>query len=564
MAHSPPASPHSPHSPRTAAATDEVVQIQLQQFLDEWHYRVVHSGLAKKWNRKDVLKVFVNLLKLSGVSIDDGEIDHFCEMDDWLLAQNLVPKMPQEMRDGFDVLTQQMQLVVQMASSIRIALESKDPEQLQQVVDQLNDAGLGQIILKQSCVEATKEVAELQRLLDTWYQNMEARLARLLNSSQLAEQYTQQLSLVEDQLDAFGIGSKNKGKQMLLGMADKNDKALMKQALTAWYGWSMTNSQEEAIRKKCEAEVEALEQELFRKKEGSLANLRASLARSSEDGVKALLMTVVINWRQEVETAKREGGTKAELEALQAKLQASKDAMSGNAKSVMARMSGNNDTAALALAVSTWAKAVEMTKAEREYEESCRKAEEEMKERLKAKKDETKKIMERMTSGTTTGLLTMVFGCWVQGVTESRKDREMEDAISKKTGLFKSLQNRQKGNASSVQGRVNEQMKINLMLQCYLAWYTETKVNHVEKTYAQKIEGKRRQLKSVESLFKSFAKQIDEGLGSVDGGDSSGRGSRPSRKSGHSSTKKHVSGTNSLPDIHAHTTPTSAYPTGGM
>lgn len=99
---------------------------------------------------------------------------------------------------------------------------------------------------------ATKEVAELSRLLDTWYQNTEARLARLLNSSQLAEQCTQQLSLVEDQLEAFGIGSKNKGKQMLIGMADKNDKALMKQCLTAWYGWSMTNAQEEAIRKKCE------------------------------------------------------------------------------------------------------------------------------------------------------------------------------------------------------------------------------------------------------------------------------------------------------------------------
>merc|ERR1712232_1184778 len=168
------------------------------------------------------------------------------------------------------------------------------------------------------------------------------------------------------------------------------------------------------------------------------------------------------------------------------------------------------------------------------------------KAQLANKKEETKKVMERMTAGTTTGLLTMVFSCWVQSAIENRKDREMEEQMSKKNGLFKSLQDRQKGNAAGVQGRVNEQMKINLMLQCFLAWYTDTKVNHVERTYAQKIEGKRRQLKSVESLFKSFAKQIDEGLGNLDGGDSSGRSSRHSRKSGHSSMKKHVSGTNSL------------------
>merc|ERR1712232_1288504 len=180
------------------------------------------------------------------------------------------------------------------------------------------------------------------------------------------------------------------------------------------------------------------------------------------------------------------------------------------------------------------------------------------KAQLANKKEETKKVMERMAAGTDAGLLTMVFSCWVQAAIENRKDREMEEQMAKKNGLFKSLQDRQKGNAAGVQGRVNEQMKINLMLQCFLAWYTDTKVNHVERTYAQKIEGKRRQLKSVESLFKSFAKQIGEGLGNLDGGESSGRSSRV--KSSKSGMKKNVSGTNSLPDIHAHVTPTSAYP----
>merc|ERR1712087_444670 len=128
----------------------------------------------------------------------------------------------------------------------------------------------------------------------------------------------------------------------------------------------MTNSAEEAIRRQCEAEIEELEKELFRKKEASLSNLRASMARSSEDGVKALMTSVIVTWRQEVESSKKDGGTKAELEALEAKLQASKDAMSGNARSVMARMSGNNDAAALSLAVTTWKQAVDMTKQERE------------------------------------------------------------------------------------------------------------------------------------------------------------------------------------------------------
>merc|ERR1712110_596105 len=208
----------------------------------------------------------------------------------------------------------------------------------------------------------------------------------------------------------------------------------------------------------------------------------------------------------------------------------------------------------------SWVKAVEMTKQERAFEAEVRQKEEQLKAQLANKKEETKKVMERMTAGTTTGLLTMVFSAWCQAANEGRKDREMEETMAKKNGLFKSLQDRRKGNAAGVQGRVNEQMKFNLLLQCFLAWYTEGKVNHVERTYAQKIEGKRRQLKSVESLFKSFAKQIDEGLGNLDGGDSSGRASRKTGSSKHAQSKKQLSGTNSLPDIHAHVTPTSAYP----
>jgi hypothetical protein len=507
-----------------------------------------------------VIKVLLNLLKISGfATIEDDEVEKMIEMEDYFLVPSLVDKVPEDMREGFATLTQQMQMVVQMVSSIRLALESKDPEQLKIVVEELETAGIGSVILKQSCVVATKEVADLQRLLDTWYQDTEDRIERLHKDSEKAEECTQKLALVEDQLEAFGAGSKSKGKSMLIGMADKNDKALMKQCLTAWYGWSMTNAREEEIRAKCLAEIEAMEADLFQKKEASLKNLRASLARSSEEGEKALLMTVVSGWKAGAELEKKERAANAELEALQAKLAANKEAMSGNAKSVMARMSGNKDALCVQLAMETWKKAIEMIKEERKAEEDQRKAEEAMREKLASKKEETKKLMERLAGKNDESLLSMVLTAWVQGVSQSRKDREMEEAINKKSSLFKSLQGRQKESASTAQQKVNEQTKLNLILQCYLAWYTETKVNHVERTYANKIEAKRRQLKSVESLFKSFAKQIDEGLGNLDGGDSSGRGSRNSRHKS-SSSKKNISGTNSLPDIHAHTAPASAYP----
>merc|ERR1719433_1758267 len=117
-------------------------------------------------------------------------------------------------------------------------------------------------------------------------------------------------------------------------------------------------------------------------------------------------------------------------------------------------------------------------------------------------------------------------------------------------GKFKSLNERQKGNASKVQTRVNEQMKQNLAIRVLAIWQVEAKINHVDKYYNAKMEGKRKQLQSVQTLFKSFAKQLEEGLGKIeeDGG-SSGRTSKQQRKS--SSKDRKSDNSSSLPDIHS-------------
>merc|ERR1712113_161105 len=113
------------------------------------------------------------------------------------------------------------------------------------------------------------------------------------------------------------------------------------------------------------------------------------------------------------------------------------------------------------------------------------------------------------------------------------------------------------GNASKMQTRVNEQMKQVLMQRTLGAWQLESKLHHVDKYYTSKIEGKRKQLGSVQTLFKSFAKQLEEGLSTVDeDGEESSRThhSRPKKSSGggHGDSKMSKGeGSVSLPNIHS-------------
>merc|ERR1712014_211417 len=101
---------------------------------------------------------------------------------------------------------------------------------------------------------------------------------------------------------------------------------------------------------------------------------------------------------------------------------------------------------------------------------------------------------------------------WCDYIKEEKDDRKAQDLLNEQAAKFSNMASRQLGNARGVQTRVNEQMKLNLCQRCWTVWLLETMVNRVEKYYTNKMEGKRRQLNSVQSLFKSFAMQLEQGL----------------------------------------------------
>merc|ERR1719413_254229 len=98
-------------------------------------------------------------------------------------------------------------------------------------------------------------------------------------------------------------------------------------------------------------------------------------------------------------------------------------------------------------------------------------------------------------------------------------------------------------------------MKQVLMQRTLGAWQLESKLHHVDKYYTSKIEGKRKQLGSVQTLFKSFAKQLEEGLATVDeDGEESSRTHHSKKKAGGADGSKGMSkgeGSVSLPNIHS-------------
>jgi hypothetical protein len=529
----------------TARVSNETISLQLQQFFDDWNIRIMGSALAKTWTARKVQASALEVLALNGVDLTPEDIEELSKLEEADLLAELVPKLPFQLRQSFDALALQLQMMITAAIRVRRACDEGGDAGIQESIEETDSTSMGQQILKASVVQASKEVASLHKSQHTWSKSMEKRLDRLTRSAEFAEHAQQQLIATEAQLDRFASEQNQKSKKALMGLADSNDKSLLHSGFASWLGITMANSNERKVRNKFEKEIQENEKALFEYKERQLKGVKGVLMRGARDTDQGLMTFCVQTWGSWVAEAKRSGTTKEALMKIEAQLQQFSDRQSNNTKKVLARMSADQDATVFGLAWSAWLMFSQEYKKDKIFEDQVKKAEQSLKAHMDSKKEGAKQVLDRFNGASNSGLLSQCIQGWMTLVHEAAKAREMENAMDSAGARFASLKAGHKQNAMSVQGRVNEQIKENHILRCFTEWLLQTKVNKLDKIYAGKLVHKRQQLASVQTLFKSFARQLEEGLGNIEGETSARSTTR--RTKGMSKD----GGAVSLPNIHA-------------
>jgi hypothetical protein len=531
------------------------MEISVQQFLDDWFYRVMHSSLAKDWSREQVLASALSILKLNGANLDDGEIEALATMEENELLDYVVPKIPHQMRDNFERISMQTRMLATIATTIRKATDDKndglneeEEEAIQRVFEEHDGSAIGHAILKEAVIISAKEISEARRVQATWKGPTEEMLAKKIRDCEEAEHIQQQLLATEAQLENFGVTQKKKGKGMLLGMAEGQTKALMHTCFSNWEGFTIALKEDRRIRYMYEQQLTEAEKALIAFKEKQIAHIKSILLKDAREKGDNLMAEVMRLWRQTKDSNKLDSESKAKLDALNAKLHDFKTTQAENTKKVMSRMNGNQDEMLTINAFAAWKQFIEDYNKNREFEDRVKKTEQQLKEHMEKKKDDAKQVLARMQGATDSGLLTMCMQTWVTSFVEGKKQKELEKQMLETDCRLKGFMDSHSQNAHGVSARTIDQIEENLTLRVWNAWMTEAKVSHVAKKFDTKIEDKRKQLQKVQILFKKFAQEIEEGLGNLDGDDTyRSRGTRS--RAGQGMTKG-SEGTVSLPDIH--------------
>eukprot|EP00435_Cladocopium_sp_Y103_P068684 s275_g32.t1 len=133
-----PRSPSKMLSPRHQRISDEALCLQMQQFLDNWHYIVMKSSLGKTMDRRKVLEMALHVLSMNGIRFSAEEINELVQTEetgttssawhngDWMrhsqeevMIYEVVDRMPEGLRDGFEHLTLELLVVVTTAARMR-------------------------------------------------------------------------------------------------------------------------------------------------------------------------------------------------------------------------------------------------------------------------------------------------------------------------------------------------------------------------------------------------------------------------------------------------------------
>jgi hypothetical protein len=248
--------------------SNEEVSVQLQQFLDEWYFRILSSSAAAKdVNRWEALRLLLDVLEMVGIRFSDGEKEMLVSLNEEEgLVARLVDCMPQSLRGKWDHVMLHLQTVLLCMTRVRKAAEAKGEDAdacVSEVFEESGEDGVLQQILKSAVLFSTDKVTRLRRIHSTWRDNTDDRIDRLARLQEDAESASQELLRLESQLQDLGDSQKAAGKSMLLKLASGQDTALTKSVFGAWCGLRSILREDEAIRQKFEGRIAAANRRFF-------------------------------------------------------------------------------------------------------------------------------------------------------------------------------------------------------------------------------------------------------------------------------------------------------------
>merc|ERR1719420_350727 len=367
-------------------------------------------------------------------------------------------------------------------------------------------------ILKMSIVQAGAEVIALRAQASNWTGETDRKMSQLLRGQDDAMQAQKQLAAAQAQLGHFQGSQKDKAYKAMMGVAGKNDKALVGNSFMEWKNIIQKIKKENEIRKEYAERIEAAQKRLFEYKQSQKGNAKGVLLRQAAAGDDALLGEVFMYICLPLTQRKAEEENAKKMAEMEAKLAATMAKGKENAKAVLMRNLASGDNMLMDVCMEAWKDWLVEYKKNKESEDAVKVAEAKVAAFMKNKSEGAKGIIDKMNSATDSGLVEHVISTWIQYRKDEKKAQEMEAMLNGADAKFGAFGARNKAGAMSAGQKATAVKEYGLVIHAWLLWSEVTKVERLLRYYQNRMEGRKHQLQGLQTMFRNFASQLETGL----------------------------------------------------
>lgn len=139
-------------------------------------------------------------------------------------------------------------------------------------------------------------------------------------------------------------------------------------------------------------------------------------------------------------------------------------------------------------------------------------SQERMKEFMKRKSTIALRLMKEMCYATAAGFQQEVFSSWVTLVQQGHGERELQGLLQHQQQRIEVVRQRSRHNNHLLVEALEKQHRSDLQLEIFSLWRTFAGVESKVLGHKIKVDAKRQQLQGVQSLFRSFAAQLERQL----------------------------------------------------
>jgi len=486
-----------------------------RQILDDSHLTQVHQTLASRWERLHSVSAAINLMEQYGVALTQDEEEELAKMGEADQINALVTKMPQQSNADFQQFLLQLQLLVSTATRVRRGLEDGRSDLVEEALDDAESTGISAYILRMTVVQASNEAVTLQKEYQAFLSSCTAQMGKLTRGQEDCLSVQMKLSRAQAKLKKIAAKHINKAKKVIINFVASSESGLLSRAFHGWTDHMKHIRIENAVTAEYARKIDILKAKLLELKASQSRNgIRVMVKKAGEQDA-SMLSYIFSSWRKLTVDSRVDRQNEAERKKLEEMLSSTKAARVEATKKGMAKMLADIDASVVAMCYRDWIAVVTDLKREKGLAAKAEETQELFEAAVAEIKEAAKLVLEFLRGVNDKGLIQMTLEAWVRAWRGAKREARIAAATEANQAKVTAFKSRSKARGTSVAERARVMEEEAIILRIFSAWMLETRMESTLRRHHYKMEAKTQQLVGVQSMFRSFATQLESGLQST-------------------------------------------------